>query len=134
MFAPKPAASRGPPRGRDSVAAGEAEMLAKVAAAVSRCLSARPPVVTIQRVAIMTGMNVRTLQRRLASAGYSFRDLREMEYQRVAMACLASGAMSVREISEKLGYSHPAHFARAFRRWTGRSPTVYARGQGSSLA
>ena len=36
-------------------------------------------------------------------------------------------AGSIKEVSERLGYSDPAHFARAFRRWMGESPTAYAR-------
>ena len=81
MHAAKFIAPRDPPGEREPVTTGDVEMLAGVGAAITRCLSARPPAVTIERVAVMTGMNVRTLQRRLAEAGYSFRNLRELEYR-----------------------------------------------------
>lgn len=127
MHAAKFAAPRDPPRILGPAATDDEEMLAKVVAAIDRCLSKPPAGATIERVAAMAGMNVRTLQRRLESAGCSFRDLREREYRNSALAYLATGEMSIKEVSERLGYSDPAHFARAFRRWMGEPPTAYAR-------
>lgn len=106
-------------------------MLAGVTAAITKCVPARSPGVTIARVAGMLDLNARTLQRRLASFGCSFRALREIEYQKFACDWLSSGNLSVTEISDRLGYSHPAHFARAFRRWTGKPPTAYVPDTGS---
>jgi AraC family transcriptional regulator len=50
---------------------------------------------------------------------------------RIEEACrlLASGSRSVAEIAFRCGYENPAHFASAFRRVTGVSPTTYRSAQ-----
>jgi AraC-like DNA-binding protein len=35
---------------------------------------------------------------------------------------------SIKAISDRLGFSEPSAFHRAFKRWTGRTPTEYGRG------
>ena len=82
---------------------------------------------TIVAVADRAGTNVRTLQRRLESAGVRFRDVLGECRQIRAQRELRNGKRSLLEISERLGYSDPSHFARAFRRWTGYSPSEYRR-------
>jgi AraC family transcriptional regulator len=42
-----------------------------------------------------------------------------------ARTCLSAGDEPVTEIAFRCGYENPAHFASAFRRWTGVSPTKY---------
>lgn len=99
---------------------------AQVRATIAAGLAAGKPAASAAFVADALGMNKRTLQRRLASEGTRFRDLLEGCRRDEAVNCLVDRGMPVHAVSARLGYSQPAHFARAFRRWTGRSPSDYA--------
>ncbi len=80
---------------------------------------------TIVDVAADMSLNVRTLQRRLATEGAPFRTLLDQCRRERALKEIARGHRSVGEISALLGYSDPSHFVRAFHRWTGDTPTHY---------
>lgn len=82
---------------------------------------------SVVSVARALGMNVRTLQRRLGELGTSFREVRDEHRRDTALASLGRDGTPINEVSSLLGYSDPAHFARAFRRWTGLSPSEYLR-------
>ncbi len=69
-------------------------------------------------------VSVRTLQRRLAEHGVSFERVLANVMLRRAKALLRS-PRTITEIAFDLGYSDPAHFARAFARWTGTSPSEW---------
>lgn len=77
-----------------------------------------------ERVASALHMSGRHLTRLLAEEGLSFKVLRERELHRLAVGSLRSGE-SVAAVSERLGFSEEAAFARAFRRWEGVSPSRY---------
>lgn len=79
---------------------------------------------SILAVAAALSMNVRTLQRKLAGSGVSYRQLLDECRRRQAEAYLRRKDLSVAEVSRRLGYSDPAHFVRAFRRWTGHVPST----------
>ncbi len=64
----------------------------------------------------------RTLKRQLAAEGVSFSALIEKERRERATILLASPALSIKMVAERLGYSNVANFSRAFERWTGKSP------------
>ncbi|MGE0626114.1 MAG: helix-turn-helix transcriptional regulator [Pseudomonadales bacterium] len=70
-------------------------------------------------------MNVRTLQRRLAVDGVQFRSLLDDCRRQLAMRDLKKGNLTLSQIALSLGYSDPAHFTRAFKRWTSQSPSQY---------
>lgn len=77
------------------------------------------------RVAQLCGLSIRTLSRKLATANTTLnKELAFLRRQR-AQTYLTHSDMSIREISLKVGYSDPAVFTRAFRRWTGATPTQY---------
>lgn len=80
---------------------------------------------TLPRVAKMLGTSRRTLQRRLASEGRSFRDELETVRSRVAMRYLEETAIPLTSLSMTLGYSDLAAFSHAFRRMTGASPSAW---------
>lgn len=73
------------------------------------------------------GMSIRSLQRRLAAAGFSYAHL--MAQGRLAKAAhlLRTTDTKVVDIALVVGYSDQAHFSRAFRRWTGTSPRDFRR-------
>ncbi|MCB9778964.1 MAG: AraC family transcriptional regulator [Alphaproteobacteria bacterium] len=64
----------------------------------------------------------RTLHRRLDAEGTSFRAVLDDLRQRSAVDQLGRGDATIDEVAYILGYSDPANFRRAFRRWTGTSP------------
>jgi AraC-like DNA-binding protein len=75
-----------------------------------------------QDVAEQMGVTRRTLRRRLAEDGLSFRKLRRDVLHLRAERMLRDGRLPVAEVSYLLGYAEPSAFHRAFRRWTGLSP------------
>jgi AraC-like DNA-binding protein len=52
----------------------------------------------------------------------------------VAVASLERGGEPIAALAERLGFSEPSAFTRAFRRWTGRAPTSYRREPSASGA
>lgn len=83
--------------------------------------------VTLEGVARRLALGERTLQRQLTDAGLSFRQLLAAERREWAVAMLQTRRLGMSEISSRMGYSEQSAFARAFKRWTGLSPTTYRR-------
>lgn len=78
--------------------------------------------VGIDRVAGDLGMSRQTLYRRLKEEGVTFEDLLDKLRHRLALRYLKEERMSVKATSYRLGFSDPAAFSRAFKRWTGSPP------------
>jgi AraC-like DNA-binding protein len=72
-------------------------------------------------------MSPRTLQRRLAEEGVSYQTLLEGARKEAAGRYLADGTLAIGEIAYLLGYSEPAPFHRAFKRWYGTTPEAFRR-------
>lgn len=70
-------------------------------------------------------MGRRRLQRALKAEGTSFREVRDRFFEARARALLAEPHASISEIAQSLGYSEINSFRRAFRKWTGVSPSVF---------
>ena len=81
--------------------------------------------VSAGRVAAMTGLHHRTLNRRLADCGTSVFELAKDVRFQIARELLASTDLTVTEIAATLHYSHTGTFTRAFRLWSGTSPTTW---------
>lgn len=73
-------------------------------------------------VAADLGIPLRTLQRRLAGEGRSFRSLMEETRLELAQRLMRHSDLPLSEIAMVLGYAEPAVFTRFFRRCTGRTP------------
>lgn len=73
------------------------------------------------------GVAPRTLQRRLAGLATSFEVEVDAWRHAQALLHLADGTLPVGSVARTLGYGHPAHFIRAFRRWEGRTPLAFRR-------
>lgn len=85
--------------------------------------------ISIEELADITGLSVRTMQRRLKVNGLKFNDLlKEAKFEH-AKEKLHNTQMPIKEIAESLGYSDTAHFTRAFHQWCGMSPTDYRNNQ-----
>ena len=69
------------------------------------------------RAARTLGLSQRTLVRRLADSGVTYRDLIDAELKSRARRWLDSGALSHAEIGERLGFADASGFSRACRRW-----------------
>ncbi len=125
------------------------EMFKSYAAAMIRRISAQPPFVDLVRetlsegllagtsseaaIAKRLGITARTLHRRLAEQGTSFRQLRSELLLRRAEELLREEELPISEVAYLLGYSEPSNFHRAFRRWTGVAPTAW-RNQAATTA
>jgi AraC-like DNA-binding protein len=72
-------------------------------------------------------VGVRTLQRRLERDGRGYRAILGQVRHLHASDLLRETDLPVTEIAWALGYEDPAHFARAFRRTAGMSPSGYRR-------
>jgi AraC-like DNA-binding protein len=79
------------------------------------------------QVAAHLRVSPRTVQRRLRAWGFSFEEILDDVRRTEALRHVILGENSAIEIAFLLGYSDPAHFTRAFRRWTGMAPRDYAR-------
>ena len=73
------------------------------------------------------GLSPRTLSRRLAEEGTSFRDIQDHVRHQLAVALLADANVSIAEVAFFLGYAEPAPFHRSFKRWTGTTPQLHRR-------
>jgi AraC-like DNA-binding protein len=80
---------------------------------------------TIEAVARTLAVSPRTLQRRLADEGTTFHRLLDDVRREAAERHLSDSALAIGEIAFVLGYSEPAAFHRAFRRWHRVTPQSF---------
>ena len=71
-------------------------------------------------------MSPRTLQVKLLKCSTTFQDVVNETRRALAYGYIENSAMSITEIAFLLGFSDTSNFSRAFRRWTGHSPSAYA--------
>lgn len=83
---------------------------------------------TARQVARELHMSERTLERRLADEGTTFKALLDDVRRRLALEYLGNDRIELGEIAFLLGFSQPPAFHRAFKRWTGKTPLEYRRG------
>jgi AraC-like DNA-binding protein len=78
-----------------------------------------------EHLARLLSMHPRTLNRRLKAHETSFRDLVSGVRYEISKQLLAESRNSVIEISTILGYADASVFTRAFRRWSGMTPSAW---------
>lgn len=76
-------------------------------------------------VADRLAVHPRTLSRRLQADGAGFQRLVDETRFEIARQLLTHPKTSLGEIAAALGYSEASAFTRAFRRWSGQTPTVW---------
>lgn len=80
---------------------------------------------TLEEVADTLHVSTRTLKRRLQEEGRNFRALVDHVLCERATQMLQEEGLSVSEVAFRLGYNDVSNFSRAFRRWTGQSPSDF---------
>jgi AraC-like DNA-binding protein len=86
------------------------------------------------KAAAALGFSPRTFKRRLAEAGITFSELVEKARRERALLLLRSPLLPLDDVAERLGYSTVSNLVRAFRRWTGMTPSAYRREVSGRLA
>ena len=84
-------------------------------------------------IARQMGLSPRSLQRRIAETGHTFRDLVQEVRQALAAIYLTHQGLNVTETALLLGYTETASLTTAFRRWYGMSPLEYQRQHAGSV-
>lgn len=84
-------------------------------------------ITTMDGVAEALGIYPRTLQYKLRQQDTTLQTLRDQIREELARQYLQHSRKSFTQIAYSLGFSDPAHFNRAFKRWSGETPTAYRR-------
>lgn len=80
---------------------------------------------SLEKVSSHVGMSNRTLTRRLAESGTTFRELIKKIQAEISKDLLLNTSSNIGEIAFQLGFSEQSAFNRAFKRWTGQSPVEF---------
>ncbi len=73
------------------------------------------------------GLSRQTLFRKLKAEGITFEKVLDELRHNLAFHYLNGKKVPVNQTAYLLGFSQPAAFSRAFKRWTGSSPRIYTR-------
>jgi AraC-like DNA-binding protein len=103
----------------------ESSLLASVRRAVGESMRDGAP--KLGSVAKRLGVSARTLQRQLREQGLDFKGLVDDTRQRFSQSYLRDRKNTLTEVAYLLGYSEVSAFNRAFKRWTGSTPSDYRR-------
>lgn len=83
----------------------------------------------MESVAKALDTSERSLRRRLADEGKSYSDIVNDALATIAKTFLRGRRHTIQEVAYEMGFSDPSTFHRAFRRWTGMTPTEYRSAQ-----
>ncbi|MGH6646356.1 helix-turn-helix domain-containing protein [Aquabacterium sp.] len=84
----------------------------------------------IERMALRLELHPRTLQRRLRDQGQAYTDIQARCRLDMAKAALNEPRCHIESLSTALGFADRHSFTRAFKRWTGLSPSAFRQSQG----
>ncbi len=71
------------------------------------------------------GMSPQVVRRRLADEGTSYQVIKDLVRRDQAQRLLSNLELSIVDVAEMIGFSEPAAFSRAFKKWTGSTPAHY---------
>jgi AraC family transcriptional regulator, regulatory protein of adaptative response / methylphosphotriester-DNA alkyltransferase methyltransferase len=83
--------------------------------------------IALDDVARSIATSRRSLQRAFESEGITFREAVAVARMRRAKALLGEGTMPVYRVADRVGYRSKAEFTKAFKRYSGMTPTDYMR-------
>jgi AraC-like DNA-binding protein len=103
----------------------EEGVLASVRRAITESMRHGDP--KLGEVARRIAMGPRTLQRQLREHGLDFKNLVDETRRELSLRYLRDRRNTLTDVSYLVGYSEVSAFNRAFRRWTGATPSGYRR-------
>lgn len=80
---------------------------------------------SLHETARKLGMSARTLGRRLTAEGTTFKGLVDETRRELALRYVARQELGLAEVALRTGFTETPSFYRAFRRWTGTTPSKY---------
>ncbi len=86
-----------------------------------------PEGASMEEVARALHMSERTLQRRLEQEGTRFSDVLDGVRESLARQWVSDRALTLADVTYRLGFSDLPTFSRAFKRWTGKPPGTFRR-------
>lgn len=79
----------------------------------------------LNRFAAICGLHPRRIQRILAAQGTSYRQMKDDVRRSATMDLLSNTSTPIAQIALQIGLSGPSALDRAFRQWTGKTPTRF---------
>ncbi|MDQ3936902.1 MAG: AraC family transcriptional regulator [Actinomycetota bacterium] len=83
--------------------------------------------ISLDDVARSIATSRRSLQRAFEGEGITFREAVAVARMRRAKVLLAGGQMPVYRVADRVGYRSKAEFTKAFKRYSGMTPTEFVR-------
>lgn len=103
----------------------ESELTATIRSRVAaELMNGRPPP-TLSDIADAVGLLPRKIARQLSVEGLCFREVTAVARRDISFKFLADSALPLEEVAEQAGYSELSAFSRAFKSWTGVTPSGF---------
>jgi AraC-like DNA-binding protein len=80
---------------------------------------------SLAAIASELAMSERSVQRSLTEESTSYREIVDEVRKDLALSHLSQPGATAADVAFLLGFSEPSAFTRAFRRWTGSSPSQF---------
>jgi AraC-like DNA-binding protein len=104
----------------EAAQAGDSALGLTIARAIPQTLQQST---TTAELASSLHLSERTLRRRLRESGLSHRKIQDEERKSRALALVMNGTMELSAVALETRFADVGNFRRAFKRWTGRTPT-----------
>jgi AraC-like DNA-binding protein len=101
---------------------GESDLVRRIRIA---CLNSPRRFPSAGEIAQELGLSLRTLHRHLADEGLSYQSIVDGMRQAVASELLENTHLGIKQVAERVGFADATSFRKAFRKWTGRSPSDF---------
>lgn len=102
---------------------GNEQYASQVRALLLKALHLRTPPPRLQEIAQALCLTVQTLHRHLQHEGTGYQRLLDELRRDFAIDLLLRQHQSVAQVAHQLGFAEPRSFSRAFKQWTGQSPS-----------
>ncbi len=100
----------------------EVSVVGAVSALIYEQISAPP---TLDQAATKVGLSSRSLRRHLQSSGTTYQSILNDARKALATKLLTETDEPVSAIAYEVGFENPSHFGRAFKKWSGQSPSEF---------